>query len=410
MRAQLRQEAWHIRQHGCGDRLYPPEQAVSRARALFEPCGITRLGRITGLDRIGIPVWMATRPASWTLAVSQGKGLTDAAAQASAAMEAMEVATAERPDVEMLRASRAALPSSTPYGSEAGIDLLASLLAVGQSLPDADEPIDWLRGHELIGDRPVWVPAQAVTLDYRPATAPRRYWQSTDGLASGGCLHEAVMHGLCERIERDASTLWAFRRPAEVASRCMDPARLGSAALVTLADRIAGAGLCLRLFDMTSDLGIPACFATISPPPSEAMRHWHHFDVASGRGCHPDPIQAALRAVTEAAQTRLTVISGARDDFDPGLYQRPIAPDLLLYPQAEPGAHRPARGPEGEGATLDGLLDMLAARNLGPVIVVPLRHAPLTVAKVLVPALENPPGRRRHSLGVRGLRALMGAA
>ena len=59
--------------------------------------GITRLGRLTGLDRIGIPVWTATRPNATNLSVSQGKGVDDAAAAVSAVMEAAEMAAAERP-------------------------------------------------------------------------------------------------------------------------------------------------------------------------------------------------------------------------------------------------------------------------------------------------------------------------
>ncbi|MGO8078030.1 YcaO-like family protein, partial [Rhizobium leguminosarum] len=41
-----------------------------------------------------------------------------------------------------------------------------------------------------------------------------------------------------------------------------------------------------------------------------------------GFGCHPDPVRAALRAITEAAQSRLTSIAGSRDDFSPRIYQR----------------------------------------------------------------------------------------
>ncbi|RUV25816.1 hypothetical protein EOD29_35260, partial [Mesorhizobium sp. M1A.T.Ca.IN.004.03.1.1] len=36
----------------------------------------------------------------------------------------------------------------------------------------------------------------------------------------------------------------------------------------------------------------------------------------------PDPVRAALRAITEAAQSRLTAIAGSRDDFSPRIYQR----------------------------------------------------------------------------------------
>jgi len=52
--------------------------------------GITRLGNITGLDRIGIPVAVAVRPNSRSVSVSQGKGLELAQAMASALMEACE--------------------------------------------------------------------------------------------------------------------------------------------------------------------------------------------------------------------------------------------------------------------------------------------------------------------------------
>ena len=79
------------------DRLRRATETVAHMRQNFARFGITRLADVTGLDCIGIPVWMAVRPNSKTLAVSQGKGLSNAAAQASAVMEAAEVATAERP-------------------------------------------------------------------------------------------------------------------------------------------------------------------------------------------------------------------------------------------------------------------------------------------------------------------------
>ena len=60
--------------------------------------GITRVGDLTGLDTIGLPVWFAVQPNSRTLAVSQGKGLTHDQARISAVMEAAESAIAERPE------------------------------------------------------------------------------------------------------------------------------------------------------------------------------------------------------------------------------------------------------------------------------------------------------------------------
>src|SRR5689334_3494323 len=69
---------------------------VSRLRAHMAAMGITRLADLTGLDRIGLPVFAAIRPNSRSVATSQGKGLTHDAARAAALMEAAESWHAER--------------------------------------------------------------------------------------------------------------------------------------------------------------------------------------------------------------------------------------------------------------------------------------------------------------------------
>src|SRR5580700_11508074 len=67
-----------------------PEETLARVRPYAARMGITRLGNITGLDRIGIPVAIAVRPNSRSASVSQGKGLDLPQAMASALMEACE--------------------------------------------------------------------------------------------------------------------------------------------------------------------------------------------------------------------------------------------------------------------------------------------------------------------------------
>src|SRR3954464_11269314 len=71
-------------------RAVPPAETLARARPPMARMGITRLGNITGLDRIGIPVAVAVRPNSRSVSVSQGKGRELAQAMASALMEACE--------------------------------------------------------------------------------------------------------------------------------------------------------------------------------------------------------------------------------------------------------------------------------------------------------------------------------
>ena len=67
-----------------------PGETLARVRPQMARMGVTRLGNITGLDRIGIPVAIAVRPNSRSVSVSQGKGLDLPQAMASALMEACE--------------------------------------------------------------------------------------------------------------------------------------------------------------------------------------------------------------------------------------------------------------------------------------------------------------------------------
>lgn len=63
---------------------------------------------------------------------------------------------------------------------------------------------------------------------------------------------------------------------------------------------------------------------------------WGH-----GAGAHPNPGRAAIRAVTEAAQSRLTHISGAIDDIHPETFARPLLAHLreLLFIEPTHDAH-----------------------------------------------------------------------
>src|SRR5271154_1007109 len=198
------------------DRIRPAAETIAALRPELPELGITRLARLTGLDLPGIPVWSAIRPNAKTLAVSQGKGIDDDAAAASAIMEAIEGATAERADLPHVTLSQKEMAA---LGRP--VALFDDLLRAGEEPPDNDEVLDWIEGFDLMTGAAVWVPLEAAALS--DERAPSRYWQSTDGLASGNVLWEAIFHGLCERIERDALTLWTLRDDAKVASRCCEP-------------------------------------------------------------------------------------------------------------------------------------------------------------------------------------------
>lgn len=386
------------------DRARLPESTVANMLSRFGQFGITRLARVTGLDCIGIPVWTAIRPNSRTLAVSQGKGIDDPSAQASAIMEAVEVATAERCDFPHISNSAHAF-----FLASINFDALPSLIRKGEHLVGENDELKWIEGYDLIQERSVLVPLEAVVLSDQKC--PTRYWQSTDGLASGNILWEAVMHGLCERIERDALALWSLRNDVFIESQCVETGGIVDPTLVELIRRIDQSGLQLRLFDITSDVAVPVFQATISQKPDTRLDKWKYFDLASGSGCHPDPRRAMYRAITEAAQTRLTTISGARDDFDPNTFRTDLDKSLSVFVRATPRLrfNQLEIAKISRSEYLPMIINRLKAVGSKSLIVVPLENGTsgFAVAKVFIPDLESPPGNRRFLHGKRALKLML---
>lgn len=65
-------------------------EALELIRPTLKRIGVTSISNFTGMDRIGIPVAIAVRPASTIPSVSFGKGLKKEQAMVSAAMENIE--------------------------------------------------------------------------------------------------------------------------------------------------------------------------------------------------------------------------------------------------------------------------------------------------------------------------------
>src|ERR1700761_3207352 len=76
-------------------RSIPAAETAASAAAVAESLGVTRVADITGLDRIGIPVYSAIVPDSAdNISVYNGKGRRPIDAKAGALMEAIERQTA----------------------------------------------------------------------------------------------------------------------------------------------------------------------------------------------------------------------------------------------------------------------------------------------------------------------------
>jgi len=282
--------------------------------------GITRVADVTGLDNLGVPVCVAIRPASRALSVSQGKGLSLAQAQVSAAMESIETWHAERVRGELFQ--------GTPNQARAEGLNLAALQGFAHrptTLPLDDTPTVLAPAlHYLSGER-VWVPLDAISTNFCfELDAPPVFMRSSSGLAAGASYEAALMHGMGELVERDTVQRWLLQGGLHSPARRLHPGVVGP--LDRLLERCAALGIAVFCWDLSAGAALP-CFGVmlLSEPAARDAREVGAF---GGYGSHPDPGLALQAALLEAVQSRLTLISGARDDLFRHEFERCRNPDF----------------------------------------------------------------------------------
>jgi YcaO-like protein with predicted kinase domain len=376
-------------------RLVPPEETLESVQQFFPVMGITRVADITGLDTIGIPVVTVCRPNSRSVSVSLGKALELMAAKASGVMESIEAFMAERISLPLLLGSYNDLRSGHPL---VDVDLLPRTT---DSLYHPDLPILWIEGQELFTGTRIWVPYEIVHTAYTlPApTGTGCFVATSNGLASGNHLLEAISHGICETVERDAATLHSVRAQQDRTSRRIDVRTVDDPACGEALDRLDRAGIAVGIWDITTDIGIPAFRCLIGAEDQHTA--WTPYN-SEGMGCHPDRGVALLRALTEAAQDRLAFISGACDEPMRGAFSQEIDPELSRRQTAELAGEAvrdfsavPAFESESLDADVAWELAALRSASISNVIVVDLTREEFAVpvVRVIVPGLEGPTGK-----------------
>jgi len=372
-------------------RLVSPDETVARARPFLPEMGITRIANVTGLDRIGIPVVMVCRPNSRTLAVAQGKGLDLAAAKASGLMESIESYHAERITLPLVMGSCEEL---LPRYRLADVDQLPRTI---WSSFQPHQPLLWIEGYDLLQEDAVWVPYEIVHTNYTLAMRVRSgcFIASSNGLASGNSLLEALSHGICEVVERDAAALSALGGETQIQKARINLATVADRGCREVLEKYERAGVDVVVWEITSDVGISAFRCLISERDEDPLRRLYS---AEGMGCHPCRAIALLRALTEAAQSRLTAISGSRDDISCEEYHHLRNPEVLRQNRALTLANGSLRhfddGPTFSGATFDEdvawELERLRAIGIRSVVVVNLTKPEfnLPVVRVVIPGLE----------------------
>jgi ribosomal protein S12 methylthiotransferase accessory factor len=385
-------------------RICSPAETWERIKPHFLKAGLTRVADATGLDRVGIPVTLAFRPDSPTMANSTGKGLTLEAALVSGAMEAMELYHAEQVEIPVVRCSYEEMARCSV------VPALEDLPLQRLSLFTPRTPECWVLGHDLLGGGEVAVPIDLVAMSnpvFKSVGHLLSFQMGSNGLASGNQLPEAIVAALLEVVERDAVTSYKVAEHQKGPPPRVRLETVKAPLVQVLLERLEAAGVTPILYDCRVDTEVPVYLCHLYDA------EFRQVGICMGYGAHLDPEIAMLRALTEAVQARVVIIAGSRDDIFRRRLSQFHAADTRT--QLDAALQIPATVDAGElvseaADTFEGDIDVLVAKlrqaGLHHVITFDLSRPefPFSVARVVVPGLEGymfdlyTPGRRARAM------------
>jgi ribosomal protein S12 methylthiotransferase accessory factor len=275
-------------------------------------------------------------------------------------------------------------------------------------LPEArDLETDCAWGTDLLSGEQLPVPMHAIACPWR---GERLFpMSSSNGVASGNTITEALYHGLAELVERHVWSLFyvrcelvpRFYRRGAVDAVAAEVLRFptGDAYLDTLARRIEEAGLILRVMILREDdLPAVALATTVEPESNPPMAH-------QGMGCSLCPAHAVGRAITECVQSRVVDIQGSRDDLlrpdDPPRATGEHTRRPRLLPKDRWFLDLPARelmlqeiadrSTRDLAEDLRLVLQVLREAELGPIVAISISPSdlPVSVVRIVAPGLES---------------------
>ncbi|MCX7124003.1 MAG: YcaO-like family protein, partial [Gammaproteobacteria bacterium] len=289
-----------------------PEETLDFLKPALRHFGISRVADIGGLDKIGIPVAVAIRPNAAHLCGAQGKGITKDLARISAIMEAIESAHMEFP------------PPPDLIGTYEKLSAYFTLLdpAVfpkGKLATDLNSlNMGWAACTNLVDEATVHIPDALVRMNSSSRSELSGYFAVTsNGLAAGNTLSEAIANALYELLERDAMWHWLKLPAAKRNETAIDLNTVQDPLHLDLLQKFQSAGVQVEAWSVPSMVHAPVFYCRISEPQSLSAGGFF-----SGSGCHLLKEIALTRALTEAAQSRVTFISGSRDDVYPRFYSK----------------------------------------------------------------------------------------
>ncbi len=261
--------------------------------------------------------------------------------------------------------------------------------------------IRWIEGNELLTGDPILVPAQLALFSWNPnRSEPQIGYATSGGLAFHTDRREALMHALCEVIERDAINLrWYCRLPPPCVDVDLQQVLVG---LGFKSARMTVPGRDARVFLNTVDVPIPVLAVVVA----DSSGRDGLFLAAGGAGM--DRERALLQAVLEIGQAQNanrvfrresshvrpnTPVSQLNDFFDAPIYYGFTANRwrTAWYTAGEtrlPWEQVPS-WPQDTATGYDALLSLLADAGLRPILLDlgPRVWPEVSVVRVFIPEL-----------------------
>jgi len=297
--------------------------------SLCESIGITRLARLTGLDKCNMSVWSAIRPTSMSWQTSSGKGITESQAIISSIFESAETAHAE----QYLRGTLVIPPISFEPKSDLRHEIVIESQKYGAEV-DASAFQDSFKlgvsSIEIKSNSPAIVPLHWA---YQCSESVR-FGFSTNGLSGGFTKMSALIHSLEEILERHLfSTLLAEGRLLKGSMRRVTFDNVDPQFALILNDLDEGQLLPVFMTSPHSTIPFVWCALFDIDPIAPFLQ------LTSGFSCGTSYRDAVIRSLTEACQVRCSQIQGTREDFkDP-----PPSTDPIVVQRIRTFAHSLAK-------------------------------------------------------------------
>ena len=266
-----------------------------------------------------------------------GKGITDLQAQVSGLCEALErycaVFTGDEPrrratfhelGEQAIHPNSCTLFSDRQYRERDYWNARQSYYCLVPTQFNTDASIDWSPLWSLTRREIRYLPSGLCYFGY-PSVTPEDYVLTSNGLAAGNTLEEAILQGFLELVERDSCAIWWYNR---VPRPVVDWASFGQWGSFDedYVRRVAGfldaRGRSLWVLDLTSDLQVPAFVALSRRVDGGSER------ILLGFGAHLDAGVALLRAITELTQMLTWILTGTGEEV-PDSLMTPITADWL---------------------------------------------------------------------------------